>query len=422
MLIVLCLVAGAILGTLMTYFILHAKLQKQRDGFAESQMTLQKTIAHLENEITRLQTELSHKQMHFDDKLQMITDMEQKFENLSQKIFSTHLSSFQTSTKDTLGHILNPLKERIQAFESKVDQQFETKVRDITSLKTQIENIVTSNEAITRAAQGLTSALKGDAKVQGNWGELVLTKVLEASGLREGAEYTTQGRDLHLKNEHGQHFKPDVIIHLPEDKHIIIDSKVSLTNYEAMINADDEQEKEMQLHRFLGSVKKHIDDLGKKKYHHLDQLITPEFVLLFMPIEGAFSLALQNDQKMYGYAWNKGIVLVSPTTLLATLRTIESLWKMERQNQNALEIALQAGRLYDKFVGFVDDLQDIGKNMERSQLSYEKALNKLHTGKGNLIARVENLKAMGAKTSKTLPESNEHMSLETAPKQPLSLT
>lgn len=402
---ILCFVGGLGAGVLGFWLISRSKVQNFQKEALETQNTLQTNVHQLENEITRLQTELSAKNTHFDDKLKMISEMEQKFENLSNKIFSTHLTTFQSNTKDTLGSILNPLKERIKEFETKVDDQFEKKVRDITSLKTQIQNIMTSNEEITKAAQNLTSALKGDSKTQGNWGELVLTKILEASGLREGFEYTTEGRDLKLKGEDGNHLKPDVIVHLPDEKHIVVDSKVSLTNYESMIAAQTDEDQNIQLNRFLTSVKNHVDGLSKKKYHHLDKLITPEFVLLFMPIEGAFSLALQTDQKMYSYAWNKGIVLVSPTTLLATLRTIESLWKMERQNQNAIEIARQAGALYDKFAGFVSDLDDIGKNIDRTNLSYEKALNKLSTGKGNLISRVENLKTMGAKTTKSLPQS-----------------
>lgn len=398
-----------VLGTLLGAGLIWALVVRSKDQALKlkEQALEDEKIAHQElaTQNTKLATELDQKNLHFEEKLAMVSKLEERFENLSQKIFSTHVTSFESRSQQALGSLLNPLKDRIKDFETKVDAHYENKVRDITSLKTQIEHIMTSNEAITKAAQNLTTALKGDVKTQGAWGELVLTRVLEASGLREDHEYTVQGKDMGLKGEEGQHLKPDVIVHLPDGKHIVIDAKVSLTHYEALIATDVEEERAQYTQSFTQSVKAHIDGLSKKKYHHLDKLITPEFVLMFMPVEGAFALALHNDQSLYGYAWNKQIVLVSPTTLLATLRTIESLWKMDRQNQNANEIARQAGALYDKFANFVTDLEDIGKNIDRTQGAYDKALNKLSVGKGNLLNRVETLKTLGAKANKQLPEN-----------------
>jgi DNA recombination protein RmuC len=250
----------------------------------------------------------------------------------------------------------------------------------------------------------LTKALKGDSKTQGNWGELVLERVLEKSGLEKGREYEME-KSFAVDEESRQRLRPDVIIHLPDGKKMIIDSKVSLTHYEQFINADDDSEKEIFLKQHIQSLNRHVEQLSAKRYEELYQIESPDFVLLFVPIEPAFAVAINNDNQLYNKAFEKNIVIVTPSTLLATLRTIDSMWNNEKQQQNAIEIARQAGALYDKFAGLIEDLMQVGKRMDDAKKEYGNAMNKLVEGKGNLINRVESLKIMGAKTQKSLPES-----------------
>jgi len=241
-------------------------------------------------------------------------------------------------------------------------------------------------------------------KTQGNWGEIILERILEESGLRKGIEYETQGRGMGLKSEEGSTSKPDFIIKLPENKHVIIDSKVSLINYERMISSETDEQRQRYLKALNNSIKVQIDDLHKKNYQDLKGLNSPDFVMLFIPIEGVFAAIMQNDNTIYQYAYNKQIVIVSPSTLLATLRTIAFIWRQENQTKNAMEIARQSGNLYDAFVRLLEDLEKVGSNIDRASNSYQDAVKKLSTGKGNLIARVENIKKLGAKTSKQIPE------------------
>jgi len=247
----------------------------------------------------------------------------------------------------------------------------------------------------------LAKALKGDNKKQGNWGEIILEKVLERSGLVKGQEYETQ---FSTNNEQGKRIQPDAVIFLPDNKHIIVDSKVSLIAYEAFVNAASDEEKDKYIKLHLESVRNHVKELSEKDYQTSADFNTPDFVLLFIPIESSFSVAVQADQEIFNYAWDRKIVIVSPSTLLATLRTIASVWKQERQTKNALDIARQSGNLYDKFVGFVEDLEKIGKSIDTSKSSYESAFNKLKTGSGNLIKRAEDIKKLGAKSTKNLPD------------------
>jgi len=404
---------GALMIGLWVRATYEKKLQRLCQDQDEHKDHMQVAQNNLTHENMRLTSELNAQSQYQQSKKDLVVELEQKFEHLSQKVFSSQVSSFQSHTQESLGHILNPLKEKIQSFESKVDHQFEKSVRDITTLKTHIEHMSQANLEISKAAEHLTSALKGDVRVQGHWGEMVLTKILDVSGLREGIEYTTQGRDLKLKSNDGRTAKPDVIVHLPDDQHIVVDAKVSLKHYEAIGALEDTEGIAALQKLFLTSVRSHIQNLGSKKYHALQGLKSPELTLLFMPIEGAFSMALQMDSRLYAEAWDQGIVLVSPTTLLATLRTVASLWKTQRQNQNALEIARQAGGLYDKFVGFLNDLQDIGKHVNRTQASYDQAIQKIAQGRGNLLSRVEHLKTMGAKTEKKIPlQNNEDMTIK----------
>ena len=375
--------------------------QKQDKTKSEKIIAFERTVATLESEKKELAAKLAEHQNNLH-KLQ--EQFVLQFENLSQKIFQEQTTKFKSDSEKGLKDLLDPFKERITTLQTKVETFYGNESKERASLKTEIQHVITANQQITKEAHNLTQALKGDSKTQGNWGELVLTTILEDSGLREGFEYTTQGKNLNLQNDDGGRLKPDVIINLPDNKHIIVDSKVSLTHFENFASLTDGQEKEQSLQKFISSIYAHIDGLAGKKYHHLEQLVTPELTLMFLPLEGAFATALQKESQFYNYAWGKSIVIVSPTTLLATLRTIESVWKRERQTKNAMDIARQAGALYDKFATFITDLEGIGLSIKKSQTIYDDAMNKLHTGKGSLISRVENIKELGAKTTKSLPD------------------
>jgi len=324
-----------------------------------------------------------------------------EFENLANKIFEEKSKNFTEQNKTNLENILNPLKENITKFEKKVDDTYKAEASERNSLKGEIKSLVTLNKQISEEANNLAKALKGDSKKQGNWGEIILEKVLERSGLQKGVEYEMQAS---FTGEDGKRVQPDVIIHLPDKKHIVVDSKVSLVAYELFVNAQTDEERERNLQAHIASVKNHIKGLSEKNYQALQQLNTPDFVLLFMPIESSFSLAVQADNEIFNFAWERKIVIVSPSTLLATLRTIASIWKQERQTKNALEIAKQSGDLYDKFVGFADDLLSVGKKMNEAKSSYDDAMNKLSKGSGNLVRRVDKIKELGAKASKSIPQ------------------
>ncbi len=320
-----------------------------------------------------------------------------QFENLANKVLEQSSQKLSKTSEENLGQLLNPLKDRLAEFQKKVDDTYNAEARERFALKNEIEKIVNTNESLTKA-------LRGSSKAQGNWGEYILTKLLEDSGLREGVEFTTQGRDLKIKGADGQHLQPDVILNLPDSKHLVIDSKVSLTHYEQFVNAENESSKKQALDLFINSVRAHVKGLAEKDYASAERMSSPDFVFLFMPMEGAHSLALQSDNELFQFAWDKRIVLVSPTTLMASLRTVASLWKMDKQNRNTLEIARQGGALYDKFVGFVESMENIGTHLGRSQKAYDDAYSKLKDGRGNLITSSEKLRELGAKTSKSIPE------------------
>ena len=292
--------------------------------------------------------------------------------------------------------------DKIKEFEKKVNDVYVTDSKERASLSTQLKNLQELNQMMAKEASNLTNALKGETKTMGNWGEFILESILEKSGLVKGREYTIQETRM---SEEGRRLQPDVIIYLPENKCIIIDSKVSLIAYEKYTSSENDTEKAFALREHVDSIRKHIRELSGKNYQNIYDITSLDFVLLFMPIEPAFSLAIQNDSEIFNEAFEKNIVIVSPSTLLATLRTIQNLWRQENQNINALEIARQTGALYDKFQGLISDLIELGKRMNTMQSSYENAMKKLYTGRGNLISSVENIKKLGARTSKSLPQS-----------------
>ncbi|GIM49082.1 DNA recombination protein RmuC [Capnocytophaga stomatis] len=323
-----------------------------------------------------------------------------EFENLANRILEEKSSKFTEQNKENLKNILSPLQEKIKDFEQKVEHSQKENISIHSALKQQLIDLQNQNLRITKEAENLTKALKGDSKIQGNWGELVLEKVLEKSNLEKGREYTVQESFV---REDGSRGIPDVIIHLPDGKKMIIDSKVSLTDYERFVNAEEE-EKPIFLKQHINSIKRHIDQLSSKKYEDLCTN-SPDFVLMFIPIEPAFAIALQSDDSLYTKAFAQNIVIVTPTTLLATLRTIDSMWTNQKQQENAYEISRQAGALYDKFEGFIADLIKIGKKMDEAKSEYGNAMNKLVEGKGNIVRSIEKLKIMGVKSKKSLPEA-----------------
>jgi DNA recombination protein RmuC len=372
-----------------------AELNSERDKLSAASARLAKAEEAFKNQDEKLKSQKTE-----------IEDMQKKltteFENIANKILAEKSKVFTEQNKTNLDVILNPLKERIKEFEDKVDKTYKAESTERITLKAEIKQLVELNKQVSDEANNLTRALKGDNKAQGNWGEVILEKILERSGLsKERNEYNTQ---VTLKNVNGETIKPDAVIYLPENKHIIIDSKVSLVAYQNFVAADTDDLRAQYLKEHIISLKGHIKNLSDKLYSSAEMLNTPDFVLLFLPIESSFGIAVQADQELFSYAWDRKIVVVSPSTLLATLRTISSIWKQELQTKNALEIAKQSGALYDKFVAFVEDLNDIGKNIERTQTAYSAAQNKLKDGKGNLLTRAKNIEALGAKTSKSLPE------------------
>lgn len=332
-----------------------------------------------------------------------------QFKDLAQKIFDEKISKLDQSTTKASDHnikqiegLLNPLKEKIKDFEKRVEESYSAERMERHNLKSEITKLVDLNLTMSRDAQNLTQALKGDNKTQGNWGELILENILERSGLRKGEEYFTQET---VKDADGRISRPDVIVKLPDGKHLIVDSKVTLLAYEAHASAENEVDRQRFAQAHVDSLKDHVAGLAGRKYHLSENIVSPDFVMLFMPLEPAFALAFKLKPELFETAWDKNVAIVSPTTLLATLRTVASLWKQERQQQNALEIAKRGGELYDKFAGIVTDLERLGTQLSTVQKTHGEVMTKISTGRGNLITQVEKLKELGAKADKSLPQA-----------------
>jgi DNA recombination protein RmuC len=332
---------------------------------------------------------------------QIRDNFQREFQNIANKLLDEKAKNFIETNRSSLDILLNPLKENIKAFEDKVENVYKAESDERNVLRGEITLLMALNKQISDEAQNLTKALKGDNKKQGNWGEVILEKVLERSGLVKGQEYRLQAS---LDGAEGTRLQPDAIIDLPDDKHLIIDSKVSLIAYERLVNAENEEDRKRYSKAHVESIRAHVLNLSSKNYHGLDQINSPDFVLLFVPIESSFSFAVQIDAELFSDAWDKRVVIVSPSTLLATLRTIASIWKQERQNRNVLEIARLSGVMYDKFVGFVGDMEGIGKNIKQSQNAYESAFSKLVEGNGNLTKTAEKIKSLGAKANKQIDQ------------------
>jgi len=422
---ILFVLAGLGFGSLFTYLALTQKFAKQKfelerenSLFADRNQSLQKEkeelnqqIQQLRNEnliqgqqLARAEADFSNLHEKLDSQRKEMEALQQKFttefENIATKILKQNTLDFSATHQKNIAELLTPLKEKIQTFEKKVEDTYEKGLKEQTDLKAELKKLHDLNLKISDEAHNLTRALKGDVKKQGNWGEVILERILERSGLTEGREYKKQES---FTDDHGQRFQPDVVVHLPDQKHIIVDSKVSLVAYERLVNADNEKDRGQFAKEHLQSIRSHIKGLSEKHYQQSASFNSPDFVLLFVPIESSFSVAVQEDQDLFAYAWENKVVIVSPSTLLATLRTIASIWQQENQTRNAQEIARQSGALYDKFVAFVADMEAIGRSIDISRKTYDSALNKLYSGSGNLVRRAENIRKLGAKTTKELP-------------------
>ena len=373
------------------------KIELEREDLRKEKDNLSLQLTRKISEFNNLQ-ERNEQQKAEVEKLQ--EKFSKEFENLANKILEQKSEKFTSLNKQNIENILDPLNKKIREFEEKVSQSNTESVKRHAELGEKLKFLNEQNIKLSEEATNLTKALKGDTKMQGNWGEMVLERVLERSGLQKDSEYFVQQS---FNTEEGKRVMPDVVIHLPGNKKMVVDSKVSLNAYERYINASDDQEKNTHLKNHLISVKNRVNELGNKNYHSLYQMESPDFVLLFIPIEAAFAVASNEYPALYGDAFEKNIIIVTPTTLLAVLKTIDTMWQNEKQKQNAIEIATQAGALYDSFTNLTEELQKIGRQIGTVQNSYEGAMKKL-TGKGNLVRRVEKLKKLGAKASKQIDQ------------------
>ena len=381
-------------------------LQSDKNDLSAKLNDSQAHVLKLNNELTAALSASKNIEQRLAEQKGEMEQLNQRFkvefENLAAKILEEKSQKFTEQNKQSLDTILNPLKEKIKDFEDKVQKVYDTEAAERNMLKGEIKQLMSLNQLMHQDAQNLTKALKGDAKMQGNWGEFILESILEKSGLVKDREYIAQAS---ISTEDGKRFQPDILINLPDGKCLVIDSKVSLVAYERYVSADDEMVKALSLKEHLQSVRSHIKGLSDKNYQNLYGAKSLDFVLLFVPIESAFALSVQNDAQLFNDAFERNIVIVSPSTLLATLRTVANIWRQENQNKNAIDIANKAGDMYDKFVGFVDDLIGLGNKMRDSQKAYEAAMNKLHQGTGNLVKRSEDLKKLGAKATKAIPQT-----------------
>ena len=387
----------------------NKSLDQHREEFASMKndyYELQSIQVKKEKLISELNTTLETERQANLEKLAILDEAKEKlsleFQNLGNKIFEDKTKQFTEKNKENLEGLLNPLRDQIKDFDKKVSDTYEKDTKERISLLTQIEQLKNLNERISQDAINLTNALKAETKTQGTWGEIILEKVLEISGLEKGREFTTQET---FRDDEGKMQRPDVIVHLPDGKDVVIDSKVSLTAYERYSADVDESEKQQYLKDHLVSLNKHIDDLSSKKYEELKEINTLNYVLMFIPVEAAYLLALENEKEILKKAFDKNIIIVCPSTLLSTLRTIQSIWQFEHQNKNAQKIADEAGKMYDKFVDFISHLQNVGSRLEQASSSYDSALKSLSEGRGNLVKKAEDLRKLGLKNKKSIPDN-----------------
>ena len=417
--VLIAFVLGAAVGGVLLYFLLKSKSEGAIAGALERNAGLERSNAELKSEINVLRNktdeanaalsasgnEIKNLNQRLQEQKaeveQLHTKMQKDFELLANRILEEKSEKFVQKNDEQLKVILDPLKERLLQYEKRVNETHLDTERERSALREQLKQLTDINKRMSDETLNLTKALKGDNKMQGNWGEMILEKILEKSGLQKGHEYTVQQS---FTNEDGSRSQPDVLIKLPEGKTLVVDSKVSLVAYERCVSAEDEGQKAKYLKEHIASLRNHVKLLSAKSYHQLYNIKSPDFVLLFIPIESAFALAVTADNELYNDAFDKNIIIVSTSTLLATLRTVANVWKQEYQSQNAIEIARQGADLYEKFVSFTEDLIKVGKQMDDSKKTYADAMNKLYDGKGNLIKRAENMRKLGLKVAKQLPQ------------------
>ena len=386
---------------------MRADTLAERIPSLESQIhKTQQDLVMAKSDVAELTAKLASEKKQSQEKLTLLNDakdqLKSEFENLAQNIFESKSKKFTDQNKDNISTLLNPLKDQIEGFRKRVDDVYEKDSNGRSKLIHEIEQLKNLNKKISEDAMSLTNALRGDNKTQGNWGEMVLENLLEKSGLRKGHEYEVQGT---FRNEEGKMLRPDVVLHLPEGKDIVIDSKVSLRAHDEVVNAIEFEEQEMAMKRLVISIRSHIKELRSKNYDHIPELRTLDYVFMFVPIDGVYTSALEADPSLFQDTMDHNIMVVTPSTLMLALKTIHNIWRYENQNENALEIAKRGGDLYDKFVMFTESLTDIGTRLGQAQDAYDTARNRLVNGRGNLISRTEQLKELGANTKKSLPES-----------------
>ena len=379
---------------------------KLENDYLAKQNEKDKQIEKLKSELRYWQDKWTNAQEDFKEKEAYLR---KEFELLAQNILEEKSQKFTELNQNNIKQLLTPFQEDIKAFKEKIEKTEKESFGRHQALQQQLKNLQELNKQLSQEALNLTKALKGESKTQGIWGETILNRLLEKSGLEKNREYFVQQSFKASDDSDRQRVQPDVIIQLPDHKKLVIDAKVSLTAYERYINEDDPAIQENYLKQHLASLKAHINSLAKKSYDTLLQGKSPEFILMFIAVEPAFSVALKEDAELYNYAFERNIVMVTPSTLLATLKIVDNMWRNEKQRKNAIDIATQAGALYDKFHGFITDLEQVGQKLSGAQQSFNSAMNKLHTGKGNLISRVEKLKKLGAKAKKQLPERNDDL-------------
>jgi DNA recombination protein RmuC len=399
-----------LISILITYFLVRLLYEKKLSALNSEKESIQKEIIQ-RLEFEKIRHEESKKSMNsefklriesYDEKLQLLEDskkqMKLEFESLANRLFE------ENSKKSSLNlnQVLTPFKEQLNSFGKRVNDIYNDETKQRVTLLTEIKNLKDLNNQISQDAINLTKALKGENKTQGDWGEMILSRILEQTGLREGIEYSTQGS---FTNEDGKRLRPDVIVHLPQEKDVIIDSKVSLLAYTNYIESENEIDKERYAKELAKSIYAHIKGLSSKNYDEISGLKTLDFVLLFIPIEGAFMLAASKDSNLFKVAFESNIMLVSPSTLFVTLRTIENIWRYEHQNENSLIISKKAADLYDKFASFLEDIEKIGTHIDRTKKSYDDAINKLSVGRGNLLRRAQEFEELGVKAKKTIDQS-----------------
>ncbi len=386
--------------------ILIASLESRMESLHQERQSTQAELNDARTNLATLQTTRQQESVHHAEKLKLLEEsrekLTQEFQLLANRIFEANTQKLSQHSEVQIKQVLSPIQDQLKDFRKKIEDVYEKESQQRFSLASEIKRLQGLNERISEDAIALTNALKGENKTAGNWGEVVLERILERSGLTKGQEYDVQ---VNQTGADGRRLQPDVVIRLPDNKSVIVDSKVSLLAYEQYHNAENDDDRTTALKQHLVSLRQHVKNLGSKNYQDSVGVQSLDFVLLFVPIEGAFAVAVQQDASLFSDAFEQNVMIVSPSTLLATLRTIHNIWRYEYQSQNALEIAKQAGNLYDKFVNFTQDLQDIGTRLEQTQKSYEGAMSKLSVGRGNLVARVEKLKQLGARASKQLPEN-----------------